>query len=408
MHKERSFRVAAKRWLDDAIHAALSLAGRIAGAPDAYLRLLHHVRPRTDLLRLPCDPRRIGRGTEVNAGLFALALHHADWLRAVEAWEPPLAGFRVQFASMAAHLLALYPVPACMTSVWFLVPPGEPHPEQEWYKHLGRGQSLQTASLPLPFTRRMAHHFGQAPHHYSVKAAMRWAQVRGLGGNTELACAVAGTRLGSEFAHEDFWLTVLRFFVRAANLGPLHVRPIVDFLHAQRFRTREVFIPGQGIVPQGPPHPDFQVRGRTVPSLLRQVEEWHRHEARDMSMPGRSWSRSPIREFQFVEDAEQQVTLRCWTIRELLSSGELFCEGQAMQHCVADYIDVCYRRETSIWSMQFDQGEGPRRSLTVEVDLARNVICQARGRNNRLPRQVEREMLEQWAKREGLQLAECL
>jgi hypothetical protein len=80
-------------------------------------------------------------------------------------------------------------------------------------------------------------------------------------------------------------------------------------------------------------------------------------------------------------------------------------EGQAMQHCVADYINFCYWRWMSIWSMQLDSGQGPRQSLTVEVDLATRAICQARGRNNRLPRQVEREILEQRARREGLQIA---
>jgi PcfJ-like protein len=406
MHKERSFRGTANRWLDDAIHAAFSLADHRTGAPDAYHRLLRHVRQRTGLLRAPCDPQRLGRGTGVNAGLFALALHHADWLRPVEAWEPPRAGFTPQFASLASHLLALDPVPACMTSAWFVIPPGEPHPEQEWYKHLGRGHSIRTASLPVPFTRAMAHHLGQAPHHYPVKAAVRWAQVRGLGGPEELARAVAATRLGREFAHEDFWLTVLRFFVHAANLKPAHVGPIVDFLYAQRFGTREVFVPGQGIVWQGPPRPDYAVKGRTVASLLRQVEEWHRQLGLDTRMRARSWSRSRVGEFRYVEGTEQQDSLRCWTIRELLTSGELFLEGQAMRHCVASYLDHCASRMTSIWSMQVDTGHGPRRSLTVEVDPARKAICQARGRGNRLPRQAEREILERWAKREGLQIAE--
>src|SRR5262249_8733888 len=223
MHKERSLRGAARRWLDDAAHAALSLAGPRAGAPDAYPRLLHHVRRRTDLLRPPRDPRRLGRVTEVNAGLLALALHHADWLKPVEAWMPPRAGFTPRFAALAAHLLALYPVPACMTSAWFVVPPGDPHAERGWYKHLGRGHSIRTAGLPLPFTRAMAHHLGLAPHHYTVKAALRWAQVRGLGGHEELARAVAATRLGRELAHEEFWLTVLRFFIQNPRMDLAHV-----------------------------------------------------------------------------------------------------------------------------------------------------------------------------------------
>jgi hypothetical protein len=219
---------------------------------------------------------------------------------------------------------------------------------------------------------------------------------------------VAATRLGREFGHEEFWLTVLRFFVNATNLEPAHVGPIVDFLHAQRFGTREVFVPGQGVVQHGSPCPEYAVKGRTVASLLRQVEEWHRQLGQDTSIPARSWPRSQVGKFRYIDGTGQQEGQRCWTIRELLTSGELFLEGKAMRHCVASYLNRCARRLTSIWSVQVDTGHGPRRSLTVEVEPAKKIVCQARGRGNRMPRAAEREVLERWARREGLRIAECL
>ena len=401
MHKEHSFRTTSRQWVDESVHAAFSLGGRHAGVPEAYERLLRQVRLRTTLLRPAQDPRRLGR-CRINAGLFALALHHADWLRPVAAWLPPPANPTPQFASLAHHLLALYPVPAFMTSAWFRVPADQPYPEQEWYKHLGRGGSIRTANLPLPFTRAMAHHFAQAPAHYTVAAALRWGQVLGLGGPRELARAVVATRLGREFANEDFWLTVLRFFVLHPAMDLTHVGPVVDFLHAQRFAVREVFVPGQGVVRQGPPRPDYAMKGRTVASLLRQVEEWHRQLGQDASTSARTWPRSRVGEFQYLEGTEQQENLRCWTIRELLTSGELMQEGQAMRHCVACYVQDCVQRRTTIWSLQLDTGGGPRRALTVEVDPARKTIRQARGKGNRPPRQAERAVLETWAAREGL------
>lgn len=407
MHKECSFRLTSRQWVNDSIHAAFSLGGRRIGLREAYERLLRQVRLRTTLLRPAQDPRRLGRCT-TNAGLFALALHHADWLRPVEAWLPPPSNPTPQFASLAHHLFALYPVPAFMTSAWFRVPPDHPHPEQEWYKHLGRGGSIRTASLPLPLTRAMAHHFSLAPAHYTVSAALRWGQVLGFGGSRELARAVVATRLGREFANEEFWLTVLRFFVLHPAMDVAQVGPVVDFLHAQRFAVREVFVPGQGVVQQGPPRPDYAMKGRTVASLLRQVEEWHRLLGKDSGTPARSWSRSRAGEFQYVEGTEQQENLRCWTIRELLTSGELIREGQAMRHCVACYVPDCVQRRTTIWSLQVDTGRGPHRALTVEVDPASKTIRQARGKANRLPRQCERSVLENWAAREGLRIADHL
>jgi hypothetical protein len=251
MHKERSFLAAAKHRLDESIQAALSLGSRRPGVGAAYERLLHHVRRQATPVRPAADARRLDRCTRINAGLFALALHHADWLRPVEAWQPSRANPTPQFTALAHHLFALYPVPAFMTSAWFQVPPDGPHAEQRWYKHLGLGHSIRTADLPLPFTRAMAHHFSQAPHHYTVSAALRWAQVRGLGGEDPLARAVVATRLGREFGNEEFWLKVLRFFVHHPKMDTIHVGPVVDFLWHQRFATREVFVPGQGVTHQG-------------------------------------------------------------------------------------------------------------------------------------------------------------
>src|SRR5262245_59475456 len=114
MRGQGSFRRHARRQLDDAIRAGRSLAWRYDGAIPAYDRLLRQVRSLTDLLRpsgRPGDYR-----TPLNAGLLALALHHDDWLRPVETWLPGKGNARPLFWSLAHHLFALYPVPACMTS----------------------------------------------------------------------------------------------------------------------------------------------------------------------------------------------------------------------------------------------------------------------------------------------------
>ncbi len=194
MRSDGSFRRNAKQQLDVSIHAGRSLAGRHPGALPAYERLLRQVWRRTSLLRpsgRPGDYR-----TPLNAALFALALHHADWLRPVETWVPTTPASWPVFTSLAHHLFVLYPVPPFMTSVWLDQPPGEILPQHAWYKHLGLGQSIRTAGLPLRFTRAMAHLFTQAPHHFTAVAALHCAQVGSLGGGEALARAVVGTRLG--------------------------------------------------------------------------------------------------------------------------------------------------------------------------------------------------------------------
>jgi hypothetical protein len=406
MRREGSFRQDAKQQLDASIHAARSLAkGRNKALP-AYECLLRHVQSRTSLLR-PTDQVRDGR-TLLNGGLLALALHHADWLRPVEAWLPTTDNAWPQFTSLAHHLFSRYPIPPFMTSVWFDQPPGEFLPQHGWYKHLGLGQSIRTAGLPLRLMKAMAQLFTQAPHHYTAVAALRWSQVRGLGGDEAQARAILGSRLGKVLENEKFWESVLHFMVNHPSLDLAQVGPVVDFLQHHKFEWGEG-VSAEGVFGKLPPsRPDYTMKGRTVASILRQVEEWHKQLGREPHQPSLSWRHSPFRDFRLVEGSEALGDMRVWTISELLTGRALFLEGQAMRHCVATYAERCAKRRTSIWSMQVENERGRRRVLTIEVDLPKRTICQARRKCNRLPQVVEREVMERWAAQEGLKVAESM
>jgi hypothetical protein len=64
--------------------------------------------------------------------------------------------------------------------------------------------------------------------------------------------------------------------------------------------------------------------------------------------------------------------------------------------------------QTSIWSVQVENQRGRHRVLTIEVDLLKRTVCQARRKYNRLPQAVERELMERWAAQEGLKVAESV
>lgn len=315
MRRDGLFRQTAKQQLDGLIHAGRQLAARHREALPAYERLLWHVRARTNLLH-PSD-RAADNRSMVNAGLLDLALHHADWIRSVELWCPVSQAVWPLFSSLAQHLLARYPVPAFMTSVWFDGSHGKQSPQQEWYKHLGRGENIRTAKLPLRLTKAMAHWFTQAPHHLTAIQAVRWAQVRGLGGSKQLARSVVGTRLGKALENENFWEGVLHFFINQPSLDFAKIGPVVDFLQHQRFEWREgVTLAGVfGKIP--PPHPQYTMKGRTVASILRQVEEWHKEHGKEENKPTIMWRHSPSRDFRFLEGSECLGNMRAWTISEL-------------------------------------------------------------------------------------------
>ena len=342
----------AKAAIDRAIQDTLRIAGRHLRTQRALERLLHLVRGQTNLLRPTSAGGRfeLGVQSEIVRGLLALASHQQDWLRPAGDWLPSGDGPLPQFASMAHHLLANYPLPPFMVSVWFRGRDAEATRRQGWYKHLGLGRNIRTADIPLPLTRRMAHEFSLAPDHYSVDMALRWGQVLGLGGSKALAKAIVATRLGRTFEYEDFWRTVIHFFVNHPELDLDHVGPIVDYLHNQRFVAQETFVE-EGDFSLDPPQPNLSMKGRTPRSLLHQIGEWHARLRQRKTVRELRWVRSPIGEFRLSIDEGGQ---RFWTIRELLSSGELYREGAAMRHCVTSYARTCWRREVSIWSMRFE------------------------------------------------------
>jgi hypothetical protein len=292
-----------------------------------------------------------------------------------------------------------------MDSVWFQGTCSDALRRQRWFRHIGVGKNIRTADVPIPLTKRMAHHFLEAPSDSSVEQALRWGQVIGLGGEARLAKAILATRLADDFEHNEFWTSVIRFFIQHPMLDPAQIGPIIDYLHHQRFVEREEFVAPGVIQRQPPPQPNLSMKGRDPVSLLRQVERWHRQLAYESVDSRMEWPTSGIGNFDWVEGTEGSPSLRRWKIHELLSSKQLVAEGRAMRHCVASYAGSCARRATSIWSLKLENHEGTLRVLTVEVDLRSKLICQARGKHNRVPDTKSKDVLRRWAAKEGLRLA---
>ena len=191
-------------------------------------------------------------------------------------------GHGEQFGSPARHLLARYDAPAFLVAAWFAGPTPDGVRQQRWFKHVGRGGNIRTADdLPLCLTRRMANHFLQAPPGIGIREAFRYAQVLGMGGGTRLALSILGTRIGSDFDHDEFWVPVIRWLIAHPALDPAHLGPVIDYLHDQRF-VPSVPNPASRVrgQPRGPllsaPQPNLSMTGRTPESLLRCVAAWHK------------------------------------------------------------------------------------------------------------------------------------
>jgi hypothetical protein len=393
-------RESTKAVIDRAIRKAM--AGCERKPRRAFADLLWKVQHRSDLLR---PGRYVGRieaarlGLVVD-GLLALSEHRKGWLRPAEEWEPGDSTPLRLFSSLAHHLLANYPVPAVLLSAWFRGRGWAAQHRQHWFRHVGRGGSLRTAGLPIPVTKRMAHEFAHAPAHYQIEFALRWAQLKGLGGSDELALAVASTRLGLDFRHDEFWTSVFHLFLNTPRIEPPQVYAIVDYLHDRKFEPVPVIV-GEGTeITLDAPEPDLSIKGRSVASLMRRAERW-RAERRPEHPQRRliRWGRSAIGEFRRAGDGEPE-----WTIREILDSDELAAEGEAMHHCVATYTDWCAKRRSTIWSLGSESPQGRQRLVTIEVDPEAKRVVQANMKCNEEPDERSMTILKEWAMQEGLEV----
>jgi hypothetical protein len=289
----------AKGVIDGSIRKAL--CATYGKTKRAYLHLLWNVQGRSELLR----PRRFQGRTDASwldailKGLLGLTRDRRDWIRPVEAWVPDGANPIPLFSSLVHHLFARYPVPAVLLSAWFQEDNWEGRLQRRWFKNAGRGQSLRTLGLPIQLTRHMAHLFAHAPAHFPIGFALRWAQVRGLAGKDELACAVAATRLGRQFTGGKFWESAIHFFINHPQLEPSQIESVVEYLHDQRIAPRRAIIGDDTEVWLDAPQPDLSLKGWTVSSLLRRVEEWRAQQR--PSTPERrriQWVRSTFGEYR--------------------------------------------------------------------------------------------------------------
>ena len=372
----------------------IALAFERSNSKDILFQLLMYLEENSNLLK----------DSSYVKGIESIANHFESWLCPIETWQVKSHNRDRQFSDLLRHLFVAYSVPQFMERVWLT----ENTTHQNWYKHIGVGQNIRTAQdMPITLTKKMAHHFLNAPKQYSVDEALCWGQVHALGGDKRLMDALRGTRLIGNYENDAFWQNVIRFFIVNPMLDVNYVHPIVDFIWNQKFENQRVIV-ARGVVEEiDPPQPNFSMKGRTPKLLLRQMHDWHRQLGEETSCGDYTWPRCPIEEFRLRERAfEDQNKMRIWNIRELLSTEELQEESRSMKHCVRSYAKSCSTGKISIWTMDSEDEHGRHKLLTIEVCLVEKLIRQVRGKRNRLPNLREKGVLMQWASREDLKVAE--
>lgn len=319
------------------------------------------------------------------------------WLRPLDDWSPSGKSRDSVFRSLAEHLLARYPTPYFLWSTFFTPSSLDTRIDlQSITAHVAGGGALydlvKNGSLPLALTRRQCHDFLQTTADYSFMNGLRRIQILSHGGSERLyRIWVNSEHVALKYAEaEVFWDTVLRFFARNPLLDPSQIGPLIDYIGHQRTTAQRTRVP-------------FTMKGRTVTSLMRDMETWHGALAKDRLITGEVFTPSGYKEGlydrTYKEGGRKETVV--WTVSEILTAKELAAEGRSQHHCVYSYARSISAKHTSIWSLKAN-GE---RVTTIEVTNTANKIVQYRGKMNAMPKAKEFQILQAWANENGLTIA---
>lgn len=336
-------------------------------------------------------------------------------IRELSAWKPKSKNRTRQFRSLLRHLFAKYDVPFFMDEAWER-PEGIAigtsvtlHPHIQWWFDIAAGKNIRkSARLPIPLSKKMAHHFIQTPEDFGINGAFRWAQVHALGGDERIARGLMETFLGRQIGMgtygrlapgevDRFYESVIRFFIANPMLDTQHYGPILDYLRNQKYVTQ------RGA--DGPPQPNLSMKDRQADALLKQVQSWHdRLGSLTKNRSPQQWAHDVLPDWEHIEGKKDNQTR--YGVIQLLSAKELQQEGRRLEHCVGSYAWSCANGRTSIWSMRKAQPGGLYTLLgTIEVRKQTDQIVQFRAKRNSSPSPKAYDLLRLWAADSGLSIS---
>lgn len=344
---------------------------------------------------------------EYNSVIVEIFKMNIFWIRDISTWECKSRNTYKQLKSLLEHLFCEYEVPEFMFQSWTDKTASSKH--KEWFLHLAAGNTARELfKYPIPITKKMAHEFKNTPFPgYSIDDAIRRSQVIGLGGDQRLADAVLMSRLRHDFQHNDFWTTVIQFFIGIPMLNLDEVGTVIDYINEQKYVPKRNIV--NDIVVIRSANPGFSMKGRNITTLIRDTHTWHKELSQLKRQAGvanntpykidltSKWNRSTIRPFTFTEGKNEKR--KVWNILEITHAADLYDEGKSMGHCVYSYLSSCLTGKCSIFSLCLFN----TRMVTVEVRDYRAV--QIRGPRNKRPTDKEMSIINSWAKSENIGIA---
>ncbi len=319
-----------------------------------------------------------------------------QWLRMPKGWVPTQTeNAQAILSDLIHYLFTQYEVPKFMDDAWRQGNAAH----IDWFMHLGKGQNIRTApNMYAHLTKKMAHHFLQAPEDYTIEEALVYGQVTALGGDDLLIKQLLNSPLKYVCQDQEYWMKLLQFFLNNKELAQDNqVKNVVEFVNMQRMTN--VVVDDYGQLNGRVAHP-YSLKGKTATSMMREVRAWQRKMANsDGSSYSQltTWAPTDVKGFTKKYDG---VTYR---IMQLTNNFALLREGEKMRHCVGGYVYKCQIGDVSIWALTATSGSSVKPILTIELKR-NNTLGQVSGKANRVPHPEEAEIVKEWAACEQLNL----
>ena len=350
------------------VHACFTNTSKTNAMSNAILRdVFLYLNKRSSLLS---DEEYIG-------AVFNMVQFRAYWLKDIFEWKPTSSRAAAQVDELAFYLFCRYDVPLFMYRAFY---------EQtnmiyiNWFMHLGTGgKAKELNKVPINFTQKMAHYFLQAPPKFSIAEALRWAQVKGMMGDDRLAERIAYSWIGTKpYEDEDFWESFIRIMATGGMLDHEKLTEVIDYVRDTKIADR-----------------NYSLKGRTLLSLIRQSDEWHKRAT--VIKVAKVWSACGIKGYR-IEKKQDMILME-----ELTGSKLLADEGRKMKHCVVTYAHNCVAGKTAIFSMRkYFMGLLTETMATIEVNLLLKRIVQAKSKMNTKISEEALKHLNAWADQNDL------
>jgi hypothetical protein len=338
----------------------------------------------------------------------------AEILRDAWAWRPQMKTrdpARLRLAA-ARYLFARYRVAEHLEQIWIDcgdLGRDEIMLRKRWYIVAAGGGSLYREGAGAWLSRKEVHAFLNPPGRLGFEEAISQAIARSYSNDLGIALRIAHSRIARKPRAElGFWREVVRFFC-AHPASVEEMDDLGDYLADCYQRNR-----------------GYSLKGRTLASLDRQMQQWHRDleaiqrieaararaelvlaRARGQTPPtasaAGSWPDAAIAEWTWSPTSKDRAKREAYVVAQLRTAADLVAETRAMHHCVASYAARCIAGHASIWSLRRRAAGTTERMLTIELDRQHRAV-QIRGFANRPPRTEERKILERWAKARGIVL----